>query len=53
MAAQGGLITPKFGYAKGLSFMDMAHCDRIILAIDAGCLLFILFGTVLQLYQLN
>ena len=55
MAVQGGIITPEFGYALGLSFMEMTHWDRIILAIDAGCLLFILFGKSLgkPLYYLQ
>ena len=44
MAVQGGLITPQFGGATGVSFMDKTPWDSIILAMDAGCLLFMLFG---------
>ena len=39
-----GVNYPRFEGARGVAFMDNTPYDWIILAINAGCLLYILFG---------
>ena len=41
---KGGEL-PQIGGTRGVAFMDNTPYDWIILAINAGCLLFILFGS--------
>ena len=49
-----GVNYPQFGGARGVAFMDNTLYDWIILAINVGCLLFILFWLILnQLPQSN
>ena len=46
MAVQGGLITPGFGGGLGsIVHGNEPYLDWIMLALDAGCLLFILYGS--------
>ena len=40
-----GVNSPKFGGTRGVPFMDNNPWDWIILAMNAGCLLFILFSS--------
>ena len=44
MALQGGWITPKIGVLGVYCPWHNTPKTRIMLLIDAGCLLFILFG---------